>query len=215
MPERDSHALARTGLEAAVAGIPWVGGPAQVLLTDLLPAALTRRRDEWLRELGHLVNDLASQRGVKVEDLANDSRFVSAVVNASRIALGTHLEEKVELLKRVLLRVALDPGRDDFLTARLLVLIDDLSPEHFLVLGFARDPGGAIKSGQVTQPRIVFEGRDGASAVGDLGLGQEVLDEVLDDLERRRLARVERAGQLWSAVLTPLGCDLVALVEDI
>lgn len=220
-PERTARSTVRTVMDAAVAAVPYVGGPAQVFLTDFLPAAYVKRRDEWLRMLGALVNDIADRLGdLDVEALAENEKFVSAVAESSRIALGTHLETKLVMLKRALQHVALEPERDDFMTSRLLRFVDELSPEHFIVLSYLSDVGATISSGAVAAPTIAFEGTKGGGAKGDLGLGDDVLRIALRDLDERQLLEVthpENAGgePYWSALLTPLGREVMLFVEEI
>jgi len=221
-PERTARSTVRTVLDAAVAAVPYVGGPAQVFLTNFLPTAYLKRRDEWLQMLGGLVNEIAERAGdLDVEALADNEKFVSAVAEASRIALGTHLESKLEILKRALQHVALEPERDDFMTSRLLRFVDDLSPEHFVVMSYLSDAEATIASGAVASPTIAFAGTEGGGAKGDLGLGHDVLRIALRDLDERQLLddvkHPDNAGgePYWSAVLTPLGRELMLFVEAI
>lgn len=219
VPERDARAAIRTVAEAGISAVPWVGGPAQLLLTDFLPSAFLKRRDAWFVLLGDVVNELVDRvDGLEAADLADNPKFVSSVAEASRIAAGTHLEAKFELLKRALQHVVLDPDRDDFLTSRFLRFIEDLSPEHFMVMNYIADPESAIATGQIEAPTIVSQGELGATTKGDLGLGTLVFQVVLRDLHDRELLKVdiestEFSEPYWSAVTTPLGTELANFVR--
>src|SRR4051794_13293622 len=125
--------------KAAVAAIPLVGGSAAELLDLVITPAVQKHQAIWLNELADVVDTLRD-RGVDVAALADDEGFATAVLHASRIALGTHLEGKIRRLKSCLVTMALAPERDDFIAMRFIGFVDELSDEHFVVITYARDP---------------------------------------------------------------------------
>jgi hypothetical protein len=55
----------------------------------------------------------AKVEGFKVENLQHDEEFVSAVIEASRLAISTHKQEKREALRNALLNIALHRSTDE------------------------------------------------------------------------------------------------------
>lgn len=119
----------KVATEAGASLVPVVGGTLAVTLGALIPSTLERRRHGWEAWVDQSLSELV-QNGLDLDALAEDERFVTAVIQTTRIALGTHLEAKLRLLAGCLTSVALDPP-SDFLTSRFLRWVDDLSVEHF------------------------------------------------------------------------------------
>jgi hypothetical protein len=216
LPDR-VHAVARAG----AGSVPLVGAAAQVLLEEVLPSAIERRRDAWFRRLGGLVDDLND----RLEDfdpasLADNDLFLSATFEASRIAMGTHLEAKLDLLKNCLARLVLPNEMDDFVALRFLGFVDELSPEHFVVLAYAADPPGWFEAKQLQRPNITGGARRAIADAACLPAEGDVLAIVLRDLGQHGLATPESLSGmvseqgLWDAWATDLGRLLLGFVEE-
>jgi hypothetical protein len=115
--------------QAAVSLVPVAGGSAAVTLGAMIPSTLERRRRRWEAWIDRSLDELLGHK-LDAEALCEDERFVTAVIHTTRIALGTHIEEKLQLLAGCLTSVALDPP-SDFLTDRFLRWVEELSLEHF------------------------------------------------------------------------------------
>lgn len=106
VPKRPTNTKAEAALEGAkvlVAGVPVVGGSVAELLELLLGPAVTRRRDEWLRRLADVLNDLTDRlEGFDPRSLSQNEPFVTAVVQATIIAIKTHDQEKLRSLGNAL-----------------------------------------------------------------------------------------------------------------
>jgi len=203
-PERQGRDHVRDAVVAAVASVPGVGGPGAALLNFYLPAALERRRDRWFR--------LLNERLASVEDrVMNDEAFQTIVLEATKAAFGTHLEEKMRLLAEAVQSSAeiVDRGDDVFMARRLLKWIDELEPIHFEILAAIRDDTGW--GGQVSWKDVL----DRVSAE------DEVWYQALEDLTSRRLVGTtgynpdlpvsEYVGSLiW---VMSLGAELVEFVH--
>jgi hypothetical protein len=213
---------ARTGFDAAIVSIPGIGGSLQVLIEAVLTPSLTKRRDRWLRKLEELMKELqAKVDGFEPAKLAGDEAFVTAVVDASRIAMGTHLEEKLNLLKNALARMAVSEVRDDFLDLQLFRFVDELSPEHFVVLQYLDNPGAWFDAKNISRPNLAIGSPD--NLVGHLmdhaglpvkGAGLEI---TLRDLSARGLAKIEDVDPTtsWRSTTTDLGRQLLSFVNGI
>jgi hypothetical protein len=127
-PEPGAADWAHTVVKAAVSGVPYVGGPAAELFGMIIPASLERRRQEWFERVGERLRRL-EEEGVHVDP--DDEGFITIVVEATKAALGTHIEEKLEPLANCIQSAALPEPRDDFMAMRLLLYVE----EHHQVVG--------------------------------------------------------------------------------
>ena len=199
-PERTARGHVRAFLEAGVASVPWVGGAGAQLLDVYLPSALEKRRDEWFRLLDERLAD------VEARVLADES-FQTIVLEATKAALGTHLDEKLRLLAASVLSSAemVDRGADHYTVKRLLRWVEELEPVHFRILGAIRDDDGW--GGQVSWQDVLAR----------VPIDDDVWYHALEDLTSRRVVgttgynpdvRVEEyLGELiW---VMPPGAELV------
>ncbi len=79
----------RTALEKAAELVP-VFGPATVqVIAQFLVPGVERRREEWFKELADDFDHLNEKvDGFSVQDLAQNEPFISATIQATRIAIG-------------------------------------------------------------------------------------------------------------------------------
>lgn len=136
-PEPDDEDRLHARARAAIAAIPGVGGPITELMNMVLVPPVARRRDEWLRELAEVVEEI----GRKVKDfepttLAQNDAFVSAFIRTSRIAIGTHRQEKRRLLRNALVKIGTGEACDEDMQEIWFRLIEDLTPSHLRLLNF-------------------------------------------------------------------------------
>jgi hypothetical protein len=130
------HTLVKAGLSA----IPIVGGPAAELFAYIIAPPLTKRRDEWLLSISEGLKAL--ERKVdkfSIESLQHNEAFVTMLIEASRIALRTHVNEKIQALRNAVLNAALE-SPDDLFQTMLLQFLEAATPWHLRVLAFYRDP---------------------------------------------------------------------------
>jgi len=216
LPDR-VHAIARAG----IGSVPIAGAVAQVLFEEVLPSALERRRDAWFGALGRLVDDLHGRfEDFDPASLSENELFLSAAFEASRIAMGTHLEAKLDLLKNCLAKLALPNDIDDFVALRFLGFVDELSPEHFVVLAYATDPTGWFEAKLLDRPNVMTGPRRAIADAAGLPVGGDVLAIVLRDLGQHALATPEMLSGmvsesgLWDPWATDLGRLLLGFVEE-
>lgn len=222
LPEPAFRDHVRTGVDAGVAAVPVVGGPAQVLIDAVLIPSIDKRREAWLRKLGELVNELSSRiDGWTPDALAEDESFVSAVIEASRIAMGTHLEEKLDILKSCLATMAAAERRDDFLDLQMFQYVDQLAPEHFVVLQYLHNPGAWFDARAIERPSVHMGAPRGLFSRARLPVSGVGLEIVLRDLDDRGLAEtsslgaVMSEGGIWQSRVTELGSALLEFVREI
>jgi len=209
-------------MDIGVAAIPVVGGPVSELADIVMAPSLAKRRDLWLEKLGELLNELIERvEGFEVRRLADDEVFVSAVAEASRIAVGTHLEEKLNVLKICLINLALDEDRDDFMAMQLLRLVGVLDPEHLIVLSYLDNPGAWFDAKKINRPTYLTAARSKLLESAGLPVVGGSLEIVLRTLRDNGLANTDqlngmvRGESMWTSLATDLGRQLLAFVKVI
>ncbi len=70
----------------------------------------------WFVKLWEVIVDIADRQERSVEKVVSSPSFQSAVLQASRIAFGQHVEAKLDMLKAVLQHHAFEPERPDVIT---------------------------------------------------------------------------------------------------
>ena len=142
-PEPAEADCAQVIARAGIATIPGIGGSINQLLSLVLTPAVERRRTEWLKELADAVDQLEKKdRGFKVEKLAGNEAFVSATIQATLIAIGTHQREKREYLRNALLNIARGTTSDEIKQQVFLNAIEAFTPAHIKALNVIWRNGG-------------------------------------------------------------------------
>jgi hypothetical protein len=126
-------------VRAAVSGVPFVGGPVAELVNLVIEPAIHRRRDAWLTRVAQVVDDLAA-RGLDPARLAEDERFITAVLTATTAAMRTHEAEKLLALQNALRRSALGLSPDEHTEMMFLRFLDELTALHVRVLSCLSSP---------------------------------------------------------------------------
>ena len=175
-----AHALTKAGLSL----IPLVGGPAVELFQLLVQPPLEKRRAEWMQAVGEKLLQL-DERGLKLDELQSNERFVSAAMHATQAAMRTHVAAKREALRNALLNVALGQAPDETVQHLLLTFIDDLTEMHLRMLKVFHQPPvpQGISIGGLS---TVLE-----QAIPDLRNRREVYDQLWKDLYVRGLVNTE------------------------
>jgi hypothetical protein len=175
---------------------------------------LARRQQLWFVEVADAI------RILQEHDVPLDSpEFVTAVAQASRIALGTHLDEKIAMLKAAIIHSALPDRPTDIVTARFLRFVDELDPEHFVLLAYLRDPAGHFERNNIPKPNLLMGGTGSVFAEARIEIPH--LDVVLSDLGQRGLAdsgswnTVMTNSGAWAPRTTALGNELLDFVTYI
>lgn len=133
LPQKDSRLeLALAVAKGALSAIPFVGGVISEV-TSLFINPLERRRDAWLQEVAQTVADIQEHLNRLPSSLQSDERFLTALYQATHIALRTHRQEKHRFLRNALFHIAEEVGIEDE-EDYFLRLIDDLTVCHVLIL---------------------------------------------------------------------------------
>lgn len=176
------------GVALAVLG-EFPGGSTVVgILQETFGTAYSRRQDAWLRCLWEALVELQA-RGIDVKALGDRPDFVTAVHDATRIAMGEHLEAKLDQLKAVLINAAThepDPIADMW-TLRYLRWIDELEPAHVAVLAFGVDPRGWLEKHGKPAQDFLSGGRRAVFDQAGWPYAPDLIELILEDLGRLQL----------------------------
>ena len=184
-PDGSDTALAMT--RGLISLIPGAGGPIDELLTLVLAPSVSRRRDDWFKELAKLMEELEKKvDGFKIEDLSGNEAFVSAAIQATRIAHGNHREEKRRILRNALLNVALGTAPDEDTQQIFLNIVDAYTVSHIRVLDVLWRGASRITAVLWEQNRIAINQRNYGSAIevlvpemrGQAGLAEYILTDL-------------------------------------
>jgi hypothetical protein len=130
-----AHAVARAGLSV----IPYAGSAAVELFQHVVQPPLERRRNEWMEAVGEKLIEL-EQRGIDIDALRNDERFISTVMQATQFALRTHQREKLAALRNVVANAARGQSPEEALEHMFLNFVDSLSDLHIQILRLFQSP---------------------------------------------------------------------------
>jgi len=187
-------------VKAGVAAVPLVGGAAVELFDLVLEPSLQKRRDEWLRHLGQVVDELRHRlEGFDPRDLEGNEEFVSAVLAASVVAVKSHDVEKLRMLRNALVNSVLPGAPEEYERMSFLRFIDELMPLHVRMLALLDDPGKWFDDHGLQRPQFgisssvvqVIEG-----GLPEVRGRRDIYDQVGADLEQRTLAQGSFHGMM-------------------
>ena len=197
VPKRSAGDVAHAITKAGLSIVPVVGGPAVELFQYVIQAPLEKRREEWMARIGEGISKLVSE-GPNLEALRDNEQFVSVVMQATQIAVRTHQQEKLEMLRNAVLNVATGKSTDESLQTMFLNFVDVFTEWHVRMLRFAQAPPGN-RDAMMGGLSHVLEG-----AFPELRGQREFYDSVWHDLFQRGLINTD------SLHVTMTGAGLVA-----
>jgi len=124
-------------VKAALSAIPFAGGPVADFMAYVIEPPLSKRRAEWEQSVTEKLNELEDKvEGFNVKELVEDESFVTAYVNATRLAISEHRKEKLDALRNAVLNTALPSSPEDDRLALFFNYIDRLTPWHLRILDY-------------------------------------------------------------------------------
>lgn len=193
--------MAERAVEALLNAVPYAGGTLAVIFVAAAGRKLRRRRDEWLQHLAEIVQEL-SEQGLDPEALAEDDRFVDAVVSTTRVIEHTHQEEKIEALRNAVLNsVGLDAPDADT-QAIFLNLLDRYTPSHLRILALLSDPPGWFASKDIPPPQAAMAGsriQTAEAGLPELAARQEFISLLVSELSAAGFLKVNTLSGMVSS----------------
>lgn len=216
IPQReDADDVGEAALEL-LKKVPLVGDTTAYILS-LFFNPFEQRRDDWFKELADDLDDLShTVQGCTAENLVKDPAFVSATIQATRIAIGTHNKEKRKYLRNALLNIAKGTTSDEIMQQLFLNAIEAFTPAHVKALNLIwRGAGLKIRW---DENKIPMQGRNYGAAIGLLAAeltGQPALTgAVLADLRARGFSNLAGPDQVFpqGGIITNLGVAFLKFV---
>ncbi len=181
-----AHATVRGALGA----IPFAGGMAVELFNAVVTPPIERRRDKWRESIGNRINELASAGFLKPENLPDNEVFISAVVQATNVAMRNHNEEKLEALRNAVMNAALPNPPDESMQQMFLELVDQFTVWHLRLLKLFQNPALWFKANNKRPPEFAISSdlrRLVLSAFSELQGQQSLCDRIAADLQSHGL----------------------------
>lgn len=150
--EKIKDAAIGVGGAAAIGGGIATGNPFLVLtgatavFGSILSPTLNARREKWFSELQKGFDELKNKvKGFDPEKSLQNDEVVTVVLQATQIAMRTHNEEKLQILRNAVLNTALKIDIIEDEKSMFFNIVDDLTPIDIAVLRTFYDPQKAIK----------------------------------------------------------------------
>jgi hypothetical protein len=151
--------IVERAVEAGLGSVPLAGNALAITFATVVSWRLDQRREKWLTELAEAVQKMGEQvDGLDLETLADDDRFVDAVVTATRTIEHTHQDEKISALRNAVLNSAAAGAPDADTQAIFLSLVDRFTPSHLRLLTLLDDPQAWFASNALIPPQNVMAG---------------------------------------------------------
>ncbi len=223
IPEKNFADLIHTAVRAGIGAIPYPSGTFNELFSALVQPPIEKRLDAWrqtvskeLIEIREKISDLSPEAFFR--SLQNDDNFMSIVMKATRIAILEHQEEKLKILRNVILNVAVGTDLEEDQQSIFLRFIEDLTPSHIDILRKQTDPIQYLKDKGVPEDEINYlSGHKGSGGIWGLVFPEymdttELYNLLLEDLESRKLITVQEVHVemveeyvKWGRGLTTIG----------
>lgn len=195
---------------SSLLGIPALDIIASELYSKVIFPSLDKRRIDWFNDIAKRLVDLERKvTGFKVSDLAQNQLFLTVVTQATQIAIRNHQDEKLEVLKNVVINSAKPLFADDSLYLMFIQWIDIFTPWHIRILNFLNSPTIITKYGEVDirQASTYIVER-----IHDLFPSNEsnidIITQVLMDLHTRGLLEVQSQEISSKAFKKALGAHI-------
>jgi hypothetical protein len=226
-PKKGPGDAAHAVVSAGLGSIPVAGAAASELFKWLVTPSLDKRRDEWMEAVAENLRKHEKRIG-GLERLQKDHQFQDALIQASRIALGTSREEKREALRNAVINSALPNPPEILIQEVFLSFIETMSVWHLKFLKLAQDPQAPFRKPGMPNPGVIMNAIDQSSPVGninslietvfqDLRGRNEIYRYVWTDLVEKGLIRRVDMGAIGMSTMekktTPFGDQFLTFIE--
>ncbi len=207
LPEKSLGDHLHLMLRAGISAIPALGGPALELFNAVIAPPIERRRNAWMNNLADRLRELEQENRLKIDDLAGNEEFISAVLQASTSALRNHQEEKIEALRNAVLNSALGQSPEDAKREMFLAFVDQFTVWHLRTLHELSKSARHLGHGIVPKTSIDEIAKVAMERVPGLRGQQALAETVVEDLCRKGL--IFWSGGAYSTFI-PLGTQQVS-----
>jgi hypothetical protein len=220
-PESETPDKVLGASRALLAAIPIIGSPLTEVLSMILAPPVSNRRDEWFRELADGLGQLEGKfEEFKLENLQNNERFISSVIQATQAAIATHHPDKRAMLRTALLNSALGRVPKEELEEAFIAAVNALSPSHIKILNFYWKGLELLMAAGLWNQLNPYALGNYATAIGalypDMKGRDDFLSYLMTDLRNRGFATIARPGDAFpqSPGITGMGVAFLRFILE-
>jgi len=180
---------ARDKTAKMIAGLVPMGSAAYELITTIVVPLHEKKKQEFINDLAIRLKRLEDQSQIDVEELAQNEEFNTIITKAILLAQQNHQKEKLEALRNIVLNSTewLNKGEPIFdWSHKFLMIVDQISPLHILLLKTFRYPAKAAR-----QRNVNFDEMVSAS-------NKEVFFKIYPNLKDRSALAIQCWKELYS-----------------
>lgn len=184
------------------------------VFSGIFTASEQARQEAWLRQVAEALVELQANKPITLEQIFEDGRFHSAIIQGARIVAETNRDEMRTTLANAVSNSGSWSGNNEALDRFFMRVLGRYEPEHLLILKILNDPEEFHQSRGLTMGEsslawilatIIYEGIEEWEP-----LGQSVLSDLRND--GFIISEVSVADDLRStdgAYTTPVGRSLL------
>lgn len=221
-PPRKSNG--REVVEAVVEGsvgiVPIAGSALAVAFSVAMGWAYNKRMQAWFETVAEAISELQGST-IDFEAIAEDDRFVDAVVAASKAAQGTSHAEKLRALRNAVTNSLSAEAPSEELRLRFIRIVDEMTPMHMSLLVFLHDPSSWYERHALQRPNVMMGPKSSIidPAFPQLGADELLRGRLLSDLEGWRLTAQNFSGMMteqgiWASATSSLGAAFINFIGD-
>lgn len=164
-----------TAVKAGLSSIPLAGSVVGEFFSMIVSQPISKRRDEWLIRIKNELEELQQRiSDFDINNLCNNEMFITALLQASQIAVRNHQDIKLLALKNAVLNSAIKINIDESMQLMYINYIDELTPWHLKILTFFKNPTEWFNENNKSIPSVY------------MGSPSQILEEAFDELNGRR-----------------------------
>jgi len=129
---KDTAHLVTSGLLSFIPGAP-------ELFEYFVQPSLEKRLVGWRNDVADALNRLEENQRIQIASLQSSELFVTMLMQATRLAVRNHQQEKLNMLRNAILNTASGIDLNEDLHLLFIRYIDELIPAHFFLLKFFYD----------------------------------------------------------------------------
>lgn len=135
--EKDLETSFTDGIATVAKSLPIPGSSQAAELWGVFGPTMEKRQNKWLIFLHQGFEELSHKvEGLSWKSLIDDPQFFDVMLGASRVALQTHQEKKLDALRNTVLNTVLHKTLSEDKQMMFISYVDDLTPSHLQVLSF-------------------------------------------------------------------------------
>jgi len=136
IPKDDYTDIIYKLVKGSLGSIPLAGSVVAEIFGFILTEPITKRKTRWMELVVDKLNDLEERNNGLINGLRENDEFISFLLESSQIALKTHQEEKLTILKNVISNFIMETPEDYDKKYSFLKIIEEITPSHIEILNY-------------------------------------------------------------------------------